>query len=492
VDDVEPRNEELRKREAQLAEAQRLAHLGSWDWEIETDTATWSDELYRIFGVTPMTFEPTYDAFMEKVHPADRKRVARSHKRAREASQPWTHEYRIVRPDGDVRTLETNGGIIVDERGLVSRLVGATWDITDRKLAEEALRQSEERYRSLFDRVPVGLYRSTPSGQHLDVNLAHVELLGYPDRESLLAVSAIDLYVDADDRQRWQDLMERFGTVPDFEAAVKRFDGKIIWVRDTARVVRDEQGRSLYYEGSMEDITERNRVEADLRRTLQQLSAADEERRRLLTRVVTVQEEERSRVARELHDELGQLLTSIGLFARNLETKRDAERRTLDRFQHLLDRAMQTTRNLVRSLRPPELDLHGLVPAISRLAEDLQGRHGNQIDVSSEGEIERPLPEVETAIYRIVQEALTNVIKHSNSKKTRISLARRERDLLLAVIDDGEGFDATAAMSIGLRGEHMGLLGMRERAASVGGQLRVESIPGRGTSVHLRIPSKRR
>ncbi len=127
------------------------------------------------------------------------------------------------------------------------------------------LRQSEARYRTLFDGVPVGLYRTTPEGRILDTNLAQVQMLGYPSREHLLAVNSANLYAEPEERVRWQALMERPGVVRDFQTQFRRYDGTIIWVNDIARAVRDEQGRVLYYEGSIEDITERKRAEAELR-----------------------------------------------------------------------------------------------------------------------------------------------------------------------------------------------------------------------------------
>lgn len=130
----------------------------------------------------------------------------------------------------------------------------------------QALKEAETRYRSLFDGVPVGLYRTTPEGQALDVNPVLVQMLGYPDRESLLAVNTADVYANPEDRRRWQALMEREGVVRDFEVQLRRRDGTIIWVRDSARAVRNADGRVLYYEGSLEDITERRRVEEALRR----------------------------------------------------------------------------------------------------------------------------------------------------------------------------------------------------------------------------------
>ncbi|MEE9616749.1 MAG: PAS domain S-box protein, partial [Anaerolineae bacterium] len=136
----------------------------------------------------------------------------------------------------------------------------------------QALKEAEARYRNLFNGVPVGLYRTTPGGQALDANIALVQMLGYPNRESLLTINAADTYADPEDRQRWQVLMEREGVVRDFEAQLRRRDGTIIWVRDSARAVRDADGRVLYYEGSMEDVTERRRVEEKERRHIRDLA----------------------------------------------------------------------------------------------------------------------------------------------------------------------------------------------------------------------------
>jgi PAS domain S-box-containing protein len=111
---------------------------------------------------------------------------------------------------------------------------------------EEALKESEGRYSSLFDRLPVGLYRTTREGQILDVNPTLVEMLGYPDRETMLTVNTADGYVNPEERARWQALMEREGVVRDFEAQWRRYDGTIIWMKDTARVTRDADGRVLY------------------------------------------------------------------------------------------------------------------------------------------------------------------------------------------------------------------------------------------------------
>jgi len=183
-----------------------------------------------------------------------------------------------------------------DRRGnLIGRLVVLN-DITERVRAEAELRryqerleelveerttdlrESEERYRTLFDGVPVGLYRTTPQGQIVDANLAMVQMLGYPSREHLLPVDVTRQYVNPDDRMRWRELVEREGILRDFETQLRRYDGQVIWVNLSLRAVKDEWGQVLYYEGSLEDITERKRAEAELRRYQEHLEDLVEER----------------------------------------------------------------------------------------------------------------------------------------------------------------------------------------------------------------------
>jgi PAS domain S-box-containing protein len=201
-------------------------------------------------------------------------------------------EMRLHKYDGTTVWMNYGARAVRDEQGQVLYYEGAMQDITERKLAEAELhkyqvqledlveertaelRESEERYRTLFDGVPVGLYRSTPSGQIVDANSALVEMLGSPSREDYLATDSASLYVDPEDRVRWQALMEREGTVRDFEVQLQKPDGTVIWIYDTARAVKDARDQVLYYEGSVEDITERKQAQ-------QKLEASEEQYRTL-------------------------------------------------------------------------------------------------------------------------------------------------------------------------------------------------------------------
>jgi PAS domain S-box-containing protein len=205
-------------------------------------------------------------------------------------------QYQLRRYDGTVIWVNNTARAVRDEQGQVLYYEGSVEDITQRKQAEAELRryqehleelveertaelrQSEERYRTLFDGVPVGLYRTTPAGQIVDANLALVHMLGYAKREDVLAIDPASFYVDPEERVRWQALMEREGVVRDFQYQLRRYDGTVIWVNNTARAVRDEQGQVVYYEGSLEDITQRKQAEAELCRYQEHLEELVEER----------------------------------------------------------------------------------------------------------------------------------------------------------------------------------------------------------------------
>jgi PAS domain S-box-containing protein len=168
----------------------------------------------------------------------------------------------------------------IAERGRAEAELREYQEHLEESVAERTaeLRDSEERYRSLFDGVPVGLYRTTPEGRIVDANLAQVQMLGYPSRKTLLATSPADLYTDPKEREPWQALMKKEGVVREFETRFRRYDGTIIWVKDTARAVKDAQGQVLYYEGSLEDITERKQAQAKLHKYQEHLEELVEAR----------------------------------------------------------------------------------------------------------------------------------------------------------------------------------------------------------------------
>jgi PAS domain S-box-containing protein len=256
-----------------------------------------------------------------------------------------------------------------------------------------------------------------------------------------------------------------------------RADGRVVWLRDFVYVVREPVGAPRQLRGLTVDVTGHRQ--------------AAEIQGRLLNAVIAAQEEERGRLARELHDETGQALASLlfGLsaleHARTLRAARESARRLFD----LTAAALSEVRRLAWGLRPSVLDDLGLVAALERYATEYTRARGIAATVSGRGLDGRRLPPaMETALYRIVQEALANVAKHAGARAVLIAVERGPDTVRATVTDDGCGFDAAAALANPDPRGHFGLHSMRERAALLSGSLRIQSAPGRGTTLQVDLP----
>jgi PAS domain S-box-containing protein len=261
------------------------------------------------------------------------------------------------------------------------------------------------------------------------------------------------------------------------EGWCRRKDGSRFWAEVLATALRDREGLLVGYSVVVHDVTER-RWHAEVRA-------------RLLEQVTLAQEEEQRRLARELHDETGQSLTSLLVGLRTLEGAPSlaAARQQVADLRQVTARTLDEVHRLARGLRPAVLDELGLVPAIEQLALDHAQTHGVAVDVSAVGFGSERLPRVlETTVYRVVQEALTNTAKHAGASTASVVLQRRSNVLQAIVSDDGCGFDAEATLRMPAAWAHLGLHGMRERAALVGGTVTIESTPGEGTTIYVRVP----
>jgi len=226
-------------------------------------------------------------------------------------------------------------------------------------------------------------------------------------------------------------------------------------------------------------------------RMVEELGRKEQIRSQLLEKVITVQEEERKRIARELHDETSQALTSLMVGLKVLEEAPNLEvvRRGATDLRALAAKTLKEVHHLAVELRPSVLDDLGLVAAVQRQVLDFQEKTGLEVDLHVGGMEGRRLPlAVETALYRIIQEALTNVARHSRARNVSVVLERRDSTVVAIVEDDGQGFHVDRVFST--RGEErcLGLYGMHERASLVGGSLTVESSPGVGTTVFVQVP----
>jgi PAS domain S-box-containing protein len=338
---------------------------------------------------------------------------------------------------------------------------------------------SEVRYRHVVEMSPDIIWINR--GDRIAfMNQAGLRLFGATSADQILGRTVIELFhPDSRSlvRQRIGQLRSSPHTrLPFIELRIIRLDGEVRDVEATAASFHDQGEIAIL--SMLRDITERKRAQAALiesHRDLRALAAALE----------SIREEERKRVSRDLHDELGQLLSALAMDVAVLKRSAPSggELQALaEEMESRVDTIVAAVRRIAKDLRPLVLDTMGLVPALRVLASEISERQGLRCQLHSDLE-ELALPDqVATQIFRIVQEALSNVVKHACANTALVSIERSERKLVVRVEDDGRGMAAED------RGRGCGLIGMRERARTLGGELAVASTPGAGTIVELKLP----
>ena len=261
--------EELRKSEDRLSATQRIARIGNWDYDLDRDEAYWSDELYLTFGFEPQSFVPNYRSFFRSVHPDDLRGVMGSIRRALYGGENISVDYRIIRPDGDLRAVHTQYEAVRDEEGRPKRLIGTVQDVTERRQAERARREAEQRYRTLVEQIPAVTYIDNADGVSSSIYTSPQmeQMLGYAPNEWLANPDLWTKILHPEDRERALAEVRRTNETGDpFEIEYRMIsrDGRVVWVRDEAVLMRNEDGAPRFWQGVMFDITERKGLEERL------------------------------------------------------------------------------------------------------------------------------------------------------------------------------------------------------------------------------------
>lgn len=386
---------------------------------------------------------------------------------------------------------------------------------------EKKVRYNEQKYKTLFENVPVGIFRTTPSGQILDANDAMVRIFGYPDKASLLKINVENLYVVPDDRKRWQKAIEDHGIAHGFEMRMFRLDGTVVWMRINARQFQDLEKGIIYFEGSLEDITDQKLAENALMNAHQELEKRVEERTSeflaaidLLNREITIRkhavkalrsseaelqllserllmvlEEERERISRELHDSVGQSLTfikmSLECCLKNLSNQSPLEISwSIKTLIPKIQEAIHEVRHICSGLWPAMLDSIGILKTVQWLCEDFEKCYPS-LCVETKINIAEPdiIKNLKIVIYRIVQEAFNNIAKHSRADRVSLTIEKSGGNIRLIISDNGVGFQADSYSAAKDQNPGIGLSSMKKRAKISGGSLLIDSTPGNGTCV---------
>ena len=365
--------------------------------------------------------------------------------------------------------------------------------IMNRKHATEALTESESRFRTLVNTSSQSVWRYLP-GRSLTQQIDHAnhawwcEFTGQTDAQWTAngGMGWIDA-VHEDDRaaalRGWASLDTLTAREP-VEAAfrVQRHDGQWHWFAvNGVPHLRDAQGLVTEWVGTITDITEHKRA-------AEEILASHERLAQVTRQLIGNQENERRHLARELHDEVGQVLTAVFYDLQTLKTARQPMPPSrLDESLAVVDRAIQQVRTMSLDLRPSMLDDLGLAPTIKWYAERLAGSTGLTIHLLAPPSAVDLPADVRTACFRVAQEAMTNISRHAKAKHVRLELVQTEEEVRLIIHDDGVGFDLAAARRRAARGGSIGILGMQERVELVGGQFAMESDQGNGTTIRVRF-----
>ena len=480
--------EALRESELRLRQTASAGNVGLWDWDLATNRVLFSPEWKRQIGYQDHEVGNEFTEWQSRVHPDDLQRVMAQVRAYR--AKPWPNyesEFRLAHKDGSYRWILAKASLLLDDTGRPCRMLGSHLDITERKQAEEALKLSEAKLRVILDTMSEGVALNeaiyNEAGEMVDYRIVAVNQAFYSTADCqpgpVVGNLATKLY--------------------GMSSEVIRAFWKSHKARDQvqhAEMISSRSHRcysistSPFHDGrfvtSFSDITERRRAE-------DALLASHEELRALAARVQTVREEERTRIAREIHDVLAQELTSLkidlAVLTRLLDKPGGVGRRTLVReklaeMATTADTAIRSVQKIATDLRPAVLDSLGLCAAVEWQVNDFQRRTGITCETrlpAGDLVVDR---DRSTALFRILQESLTNVVRHAAATRVEVTLQREGEHIVLTVRDNGKGIQTSQAQAPG----SVGLIGVRERALLLGGRCEITGRAGEGTTVVARVP----
>jgi len=375
---------------------------------------------------------------------------------------------------GTAMVVVLSGGVVLAVVLSQRRLIAA-----QRKMYAE-LEKSEKKYKELFQNALEGIFQVSADGRIISINPAMAQIFGYSS-EVEMQDSNIDfgkeLCLHPERFEELKNILNHQREVHGFQLEGLKKDGTRIWLSGNVRAVYDKARTLLHYEGSLEDITTRREAEEVI-----QL---------LPRRVLEAEESERKRVARDLHDGVGQTLSvarmRIGAMIDALRRSDSAVPENLEKAADLVGQSLHEVRRISRNLRPIELDSLGFVAAVTRLCDQFGERTAINVSVKTAANLPPLSDETVLAAYRIVQEGLNNIEKHSKADMVSVSVSGTDDTLNIVLEDNGTGFELSAS-KIPSDESGRGLIGIRERISLLGGTLDISSAPTSGTTIYVHLP----
>jgi PAS domain S-box-containing protein len=475
--------EALRASEERLRVAQRAARIGTFERDVRTGRITWSEGLESLYGLPSGSLQGQTNAFFKDlIHPTDYEQVVRLIESALKTGQPTEGEWRAIWPDRSVHWITSRWQVLMDANGEPSRVVGVNMDITDRKLAEEALvelnrtletqgsflRSREELLRVFVKNVPAAVAMLDRDMRYLQVSDRWcTDYL--PGRTQVLGLSHYEIFPDMP--ERWKEVHRRALQGETLRSDEDRWEGsdRPHWARWEVRPWKSADGAVGGILILTEDIT---------RRKLMEEALSD-----LSRKLIESQEQERARIGRELHDDINQRLAMLSVELEQLQENPSEIQPRLQELRRQMAEVSDDVQALSHDLHSSKLEYLGVVAGMKGWCKEFGERQ--RMDIGFKNDAPGALPlEIGLSLFRVLQEALHNVIKHSGVRRVEVELREDASEIHLLISDSGKGFDVAAA----LRGKGLGLTSMRERVRLMSGTITIESTPMGGTVIHVRVP----
>jgi len=465
-----------------LKTAQDIGQMGSFKYDIQNEAVVWSDKLYEIYGLEKNQFTLTNENFLNTVMHPDFKdttlELVEGALHNKEKSLDYFHKIKMT--SGTEKWMHSIAKIDYNENGEPTEISGTSQDITELYSTRLRLEESEMRLQKAQEMAQLGNWQYNHKTGEIYWSTELRKIFGLNKTKKILQKMFWE-YIHPDDLGWMKDVwVEAEKTMVPYSGIfrIKLKNGTIKYLSEQAEFIQDSDGNLHKTIGTVIDITE--------------LQKYQEELRNLSSHIQNVQEEERSHIAREIHDELGQNLTSINMDIDYLKSSgnKNTDSDTLNRLNTLSELVNQTikkTRRISQELRPSILDDLGLKSAIEWQISQYKKRSDSIYKLNMVGNDENVSTEQSTAIFRIAQEALTNIVRHAEATNIEIHLNIKKNLIKLKIKDDGKGISKNDTNNYT---NSFGIFGMKERASILGGKLKIVSTPKEGTTIIVELPLK--
>lgn len=470
ITEKKKKERELKQSRERLARAQQVGKLGDWEFDLETEEIHWSPMVFEIFERDPEKEPPTYEELVQSYF----SEVADLHdlyiKKAINEGKPYDIDLPLLTGKGNKKYIRAIGIPIEGEDGKVKKLMGVVQDITERKQAKQKLHESEEKYREMFQHNPQPMWIYNPETlEFVEVNRAAVSHYGYSEKE-FKNMTLADIQASKDQAALEENVQENLEThVYGEESKHVKKDGTQIDVTISAAPIhfKGHQYRLVV----AKDITEQKRAE-----------------KQVLNSLIEGEERERKRIAHELHDGLGQYLSASNMnfeaIKNEIEKLSEKREKQFRNGMQLLQKAIKETRNIAQNLMPTAIEDYGLELAVLALIDQLKKSTDIKFSYTYNLEDVELKEQTQINLYRIIQEALSNAIKHSNCQKISLQLYKHDHIISCTIEDNGSGYDMNS------ESEHqgMGIRSIRTRGNALSGEVEFDSSPGKGMTILVELP----